>query len=176
MMIAVDVTDRPTGGEVEAWYRAHHLELVRLAALAVGDRGRAEDVVHDVFASCQRRPPQLRDPQRPLPYLRSAVLNRCRSSLLRRATGRLATERAAARTRPRDASAEDDAVAATTRAGVLAAVRSLPRLQRDVVLLRYWLDLSEREIAATLGVSAGTVKSSAHRAMRTLAPLLEALR
>lgn len=164
------------GPDLEGWYRAHRVELVRLAAYALGDAGAAEEVVQDLFARLYLRPPDLREPDAVLRYLRSAVLNRCRSRVTRGRTGRLAVERLQRAPGPAGRSTEEAGVDASTRAAILAAVRRLPRRQRDVVLLRYWLDLPEVEIAATLGVSPGTVKTSAHRAMHALAPLLEDLR
>lgn len=161
---------------VADWYREHFVELVRLGTLACGDASIAEDAVQDVFAGMHRRPPKLRDPHRPLPYLRAAVLNRCRSGIRRRTTGERATLRLAAGEPSTVDDVERDAVGSDTRREVLAAVRSLPHRQRDVLLLRHWLGLSEAEIAATLGVSPGTVKSAASRARTTLAPVLEALR
>jgi RNA polymerase sigma-70 factor (sigma-E family) len=176
MMPAVRSSGQTSSADVEAWYRAHRAELVRLAGLALGDRDRGEEVVQEVFARVYRRPPVLEQPGEQARYLRSAVLNSCRSRLTRRATGRRATDRLQRQVTPQVTSTEDAGVGSVTRDQVLAAVRRLPRRQRDVVLLRYWLDLPEAEIAATLGVSAGTVKTSAHRAMHTLAPLLEDLR
>lgn len=176
MMEVVAPAERSVHPDVEAWYRSHHAELVRLAALAVGNVSTAEELVHDVFANLARRRPRLDDPDRPLPYLRTAVLNRCRSRLRRLAVGRAATTFVGARPEHPPATPDDVTVDRATRAEVLAAVRRLPRRQRDVVLLRYWLDLPEAEIAATLGVAPGTVKTSAHRALRALAPLLEDLR
>jgi RNA polymerase sigma factor (sigma-70 family) len=173
MMTAVRATEV---GEIEGWYRSYRTELVRLAAFALGERELAQEVVQDVFARVYRKPPALRNPGEELRYLRSAVLNRCRTRMARAATGRRADVRLRAQPRPYARSTEDAGVDAATRDAVLAAVRKLPRRQRDVVLLRYWLDLPEAEIAATLGVSVGTVKTSAHRAMASLAPLLEGLR
>ena len=165
-----------TGDELEGWYRTHRVELVRLAAFALGDVDAAHEVVQDLFAHLYRRPPELRDPSDARRYLRSAVLNRCRTGVSRAILGRRYSQRLAGQRQHEPRSTEDAGVGSATRDEVLAAVRRLPRLQRDVVLLRYWLDLPEAEIAATLGVSAGSVKTSAHRAMATLAPLLEDLR
>lgn len=161
---------------LEAWYRDHFTELVRLGALACGDAGVAEDAVQEVFATMYRKPPTLRDPGNPIGYLRTAVLNRCRSRMRRRSTGQRATLRLADGEPTSVDDVERRGVGVTTRRAVLDAVRSLPDRQRDVVLLRHWLDLSESEIADTLGISRGTVKSSASRARQTLAPILEALR
>jgi RNA polymerase sigma factor (sigma-70 family) len=173
MMTAVRQTEV---GEIESWYRMYRVELVRLAAFALGDSGSAEEVVQDVFARVYRKPPALRNPHDQLRYLRSAVLNRCRTRMSRAASGRRTDDRLRSQPRPLARSTEDAGVDAATRDAILAAVRKLPRRQRDVVLLRYWLDLPEAEIAATLDVSPGTVKTSAHRAMASLAPLLEDLR
>ncbi len=90
--------------------------------------------------------------------------------------GRVALRRVAGRRGPEPDSPESGALHGGTRAQALAAIRTLPRRQRDVVLLRFYLDMTEAEIAGALGVSAGTVKTSAHRALRTLAPLLAELR
>ena len=173
MMTAGRATD---SGEIESWYRSYRAELVRLAAFALGGRDAAEEVVQDVFARVYRKPPTLRIPGEELRYLRSAVLNRCRTGMTRRVTGRRATQRLESEREPHRRSTEEAGVDAATRDAVLTAVRKLPRRQRDVVLLRYWLDLPEAEIAATLGVSPGTVKTSAHRAMAALTPVLEDLR
>ena len=176
MMTAVPTGAPVSGDDLESWYRTYRVELVRLAAYAVGDVDRGQEVVQDVFARLYRKPPVLRNADDQRRYLRSAVLNRCRSGVTRSVVGRRATDRLRDERPPSVRSTEDAGVGAATRAEVLAAVRRLPRRQRDVVLLRYWLDLSEAEIAATLGVSAGTVKTSAHRAVAALAPLLEDLR
>lgn len=163
-------------GDVEGAYRRYRVALVRLATLALGDAAAAEEVVQDVFADVYRRPPTLEHPSKVEPYLRRAVLNRCRSGIGRAVTGRRATLRLAGRREPEGLGPEDRVALSDARGRVLAAVRKLPGRQRDVVLLRYYAELSEAEIADTLGVSAGTVKSAAHRAMAQLAPLLEDLR
>lgn len=168
-------TVRPAG-TIESWYRQHAADLVRLGALACGDASLAEDAVQEVFAGMYRRPPVLRDEDRPLPYLRTAVLNRCRSGIRRRASGDRAVLRLLGRAATVDEDVEAAAVSSSTHRQVLDAVRALPSRQRDVILLRHWLHLSEAEIAETLGISAGTVKSAASRARAALAPTLEALR
>lgn len=160
---------------LEAWYRVHFVDLVRLGTLACGDPTMAEDAVQEVFAGMIRKPPELRDVD-PLPYLRVSVLNRCRSRLRSRGSRARATERLAGTTEVIVDDVERRGVATTTSRDVLAAVRSLPYRQRDILLLRHWLGLSEAEIADTLGISRGTVKSSASRARAALAPILEALR
>lgn len=162
-------------GAVATWYRDHFDGLARMAYLATGDLAHAEDAVQEVFAELCRRPREIRGPS-PLPYLRAAVLNRCRSRHRRRVRGEALQLRLVEPGRTGDGDVEDAAVAATDARHVVDAVRRLPRRQRDVVILRYWVGLSESEIAATLGVSTGTVKSQSSRARATLSTLLEALR
>jgi RNA polymerase sigma factor (sigma-70 family) len=149
-------------------FRDHHGELVRLAVLMVGDVPTAEDVVQDVYASLHGR---ARQPQDPLPYVRAAVLNGCRSALRRRGVARRATlvHRASQRHDQTLASAESEVILSEDRRAVLAALARLPRRRREVLVLRYYLGLSEAEIAAVLRISPGTVKSTAARGLAALA-------
>ncbi len=152
-------------------YREHYAPLVRLASLLLDDVGSCEEVVQDAFVRIWRQGAELRSPDKLPAYLRSAVLNGARSRLRRRLVQRrhLATVPPPA---PRRA-AEEDALAADPDLAVLDALRRLPDRQREVLVLRYYLDLSEAEIAATLGISAGSVKTHAHRGLATLASRLE---
>jgi RNA polymerase sigma-70 factor (sigma-E family) len=154
-------------GSVAALFRDHHGELVRLALLMVGDLPTAEDVVQDVYASLHRR---RRKTEALLPYVRAAVLNGCRSVLRRRGIARRAgvLHRAGIHDEAL-ASAESEAILSEDRREVLAALARLPRRRREVLVLRYYLGLSEAEIAAVLGISPGTVKSTAARALAALA-------
>src|SRR5581483_3419629 len=149
-------------------FRGHHGELVRLALLMVGDLATAEDVVQDVYTSLHGR---TREPEDPLPYVRAAVLNGCRSVLRRRGVAHRVTlvHRASQRHDQALASAESEVILSEDRRQVLAALARLPRRRREVLVLRYYLGLSEAEIAAVLGISAGTVKSTAARALAALA-------
>lgn len=158
-------------------FDGHYRELVRLAALLVDDRGVAEEIVQDAFVAAAARWERI-DGDKTLAYLRSSVLNGARDALRRRGTVRRFLSRQSQRDDPAPTaeSPEAAAVSHVTRRDVLEAVRRLPETQRNVVLLRYFLDCSEAQIAETLGVSAGTVKTSAHRALANLAPALEALR
>jgi RNA polymerase sigma-70 factor (sigma-E family) len=166
----------PVGGDVMAGlvdvvglFRERHAELVRLAALVVGDRATAEDVVQDVFARLCARD-RLRDADQPLGYVRAAVLNRCRSVLRRRAVARrLGGVSDLLGADWIQDSAEHEAVLAEDRREVLVALAALPRRRREVLVLRYWLGLPEAEIAAVLGISPGTVKSTASRGLAMLA-------
>lgn len=153
-------------------YQEHYRSLVRLAALLLDDVGTCEEVVQDAFVRVWQRGPALREPDRLPSYLRSAVLNGARSQLRRRLVRRrhLSPVPASA------PAAEAAALEATPDRAVLDALRSLPDRQREVLVLRYYLDLSEAEIATTLGISAGSVKTHAHRGLASLAGLLEDLR
>ena len=149
-------------------FRAHRVELVRLAAFILADWGAGEDVVQDVFARMHGGIARLEDRGSALPYLRRAVVNGCRSALRRQ---RLIRRHAEQFPCPAPA-AEEAALLSDERRQVLAALAALPRRRREVLVLRYYLDLSEAEIAATLGVSAGTVKSTAARGLAELARAL----
>ena len=151
-------------------YAAHALGLVRLAVLLVGDRASAEDVVQDAFLGLYRRWDRLTDTSTPVAYLRVSVLNGCRTALRRRT--RLAS--AAALTEPPPAeSAEAQALLSEEQRTVAIALRRLPQRQREALILRYYLDLTEAEIAAAMGVSRGTVKSATSRALAAVGRILK---
>lgn len=151
---------------VDELYRGHALRLTRMALLLVGDQASAEDVVQDAFLGLFRGLDRLNDPNRAVAYLRVSVLNGCRSVLRGRQRARL--RRAATDDLP-VWSAEAAALAGEDRREVLQAVSQLPRRQREVLVLRYFLGLSDSEIAVDLGVSRGTVASTASRALAALA-------
>jgi RNA polymerase sigma-70 factor (sigma-E family) len=167
------------GGEAAApelpeLFRRHQAELLRLATLIVRDEPTAEDVVQDVFARLHARGHRAGDLDQALGYLRAAVLNGCRSVLRRQAVGRrLGGSRDWPYARSTTGSAEQEAIRAEDRDEVLRALAELPARRREVLVLRYYLNLSEAEIAATLGISAGTVKSTAARGIAALARALK---
>lgn len=159
---------RPDAGrEVTALYHAHAVGLIRLAVIMLGDRHTAEDVVQEAFCGLYRRWDRLADPGNALCYVRSSVLNGCRSVLRRdrRALGAL--------TEPDAESAEAIALIGEEHRAVLAALRRLPPRQREALVLRYFLDLPEPEIAATMNVTSGTVKSTTSRALAAMGRLLK---
>jgi len=146
-------------------FRAYAVDLVRLAVLLVGDQASAEDVVQDVFARLQRNPGRLTDLDKPVPYLRTAVVNGCRSVHRSRHRARLLR----VQHEPPVWSAEAAALAGEDRRAVLAAVARLSGRQREVLVLRYYAGLADQEIAKALQVSRGTVSSTASRALGALA-------
>jgi RNA polymerase sigma-70 factor (sigma-E family) len=148
-------------------HRDHYTSLVRLATLVVGDVGLAEQVTQDAFVKLQLRWGGLRRLDRAPAYLRSAVLNAARSHLRhRKVSDRYDARRTVA---PAIATPEAAALGRAEHERVVAALRRLPERQREAVALRFYLDLPEVEIAAAMGVSAGSVKTHLHRALATLA-------
>ncbi len=165
---------------VEQLYAAHWRSLVRLSVLLVRDTGTAEEVVQDAFVAMHGRWSRLREPDKALAYLRQAVVNRSRSALRHRAVVEKHARRESHLALLHEPGADDGPLAAARRDAVLEGLRKLPTRQREVLALRYYLDLSEAEIAEALGISAGAVKSHASRgaaALRThLGNDLEGLR
>jgi RNA polymerase sigma-70 factor (sigma-E family) len=162
-------SEQRTGIGLTELFREHHLELVRLALIMVGDLATAEDVVQDVFERLHRRPPRLDQPESGLAYARSSVLNACRSVHRRSAVAR--------KHAPRLAAAPSEAVADSTasldsRSELAQALRTLPRRQREVLVLRYYLDLDAAEIAATLRIAPSAVRSYCSRGLAALARAL----
>jgi len=157
---------------IEALYQAHAVGLIRLAYLMLGDRPAAEDVVQDAFCSLYRSWDRLTDPARALSYVRSCVLNACRSALRRRVVGRRV---APAMYAPPAISAEATALGRHERQEVMQAVRQLPGRQREALVLRFYLDLPDQEIAHIMGVQPSTVRSATHRALKALGQSLEKL-
>jgi RNA polymerase sigma-70 factor (sigma-E family) len=146
-------------------FRTRHLELVRLAALLVGDRATAEDVVQDVFVKVCARWERLTETGVAVSYFRTAVINGCRSVHRRRGIARrfgLGAEP------PFEPSAESAVLLAEDRKQVLLALGHLPSRQREALVLRFYLRLSEAEIAESMGISRGTVKSTISRGLAAL--------
>ncbi len=155
---------------VTALYQLHAVGLIRLAVVMLGDRAAAEDVVQEAFCALYRRWDHLVDTGKALTYVRSSILNGCRSELRRRIRSeRRPVSDAAAEGA---ASAEVMALIGEEHREVLAALQRLPRRQREALVLKFYLDLPEPEIAASMGVTTGTVKSTTSRALGALARLL----
>jgi RNA polymerase sigma-70 factor (sigma-E family) len=150
-------------------YTLQYKALVRLAAMLVRDTSTAEEVVQDAFIAMHDGWHRLKDAEKALAYLRQAVVNRSRSVLRHR----MVVEKNAPKPAPDMPSAEHGAMALLERSAVIAALRDLPERQREAVVLRYYADLSEAQIAAAMRISRGAVKSHTSRAMAALRAALE---
>lgn len=142
----------------EDFVRGRYAELRRLAFLLTGDWATAEDAVQTALIRCERRWGLVAAPQQ-YAYVRTSVVNATSTWRLRRRLHQPLSELVGV------ASPQADS---DSRLTVLAALDRLPLAQRQVLVLRYYAGLSEAEIAATLGVSPGTVKSRASRALAAL--------
>jgi RNA polymerase sigma-70 factor (sigma-E family) len=166
---AVEPTGRSAGTadpvDLHALYNTHWRYLVRMAVLLVDDVASAEDVVQDAFLALHRKAGSLRDPDAAVGYLRTSVVNLARSVIRRRQVARKHLKVAEPEA---TAGADHDVLLRDEHRAALRAVNALPRHQREVLVLRYWSGLSEREIAEALGISPGSVKSAASRGMATL--------
>jgi len=161
--------DEDAAGAVTALYAAHYRSLVGLAVLLVRDVGTAEEVVQESFIAMHSRWRMLRNSEKAQSYLRRSVVNGSRSVLRHRQV----VDRNLPRPPPDMPSAEEGAVELLERSAVVAALRTLPPRQREALVLRYYGDLSETQIAQTMGISPGAVKSHTARAMSSLRGLLE---
>jgi len=148
-------------------HREHYPGLVRLACVLLDERGAGEEVVQEAFVRVYESWARV---DQPLTYLRSTVMNLARSRMRRRLVARRKVEPASTP----GISAEEHVVLLDDHQEVLDAMRTLPRRQRECLVLRYYVDLSENDIAATLGISNGSVKSHSSRGLAALARRLEA--
>jgi RNA polymerase sigma-70 factor (sigma-E family) len=147
-----------------ALYTAHYRKLVRIAALLLDDIGTSEEVVQDAYVKMHGAWSRIRDPQAAEAYLRTTVANLARSRMRRRQVA----QKHAPKPMPDAPSAEHGAMEALERDRVIEALQSLPSRQRECLVLRYYADLSEAQIAETMGISPGAVKSHASRGMAAL--------
>ncbi|HUD37781.1 MAG TPA: SigE family RNA polymerase sigma factor [Streptosporangiaceae bacterium] len=154
--------ESPAAVQIASLYDAHALGLIRLAYLMLGSQATAEDVVQDAFCGLYRRWPHIADQGKALLYVRSSVINGCRSELRRR---KFRPERFH---EPAGVSAEDSALANEDRKRAILALSALPNRQRQVLVLRFYLDFSDAQIARALGIGESTVRSTAHRALTAL--------
>jgi len=145
--------------QLGAWFEAEYAGLLRFAYFVCGDRAQAEDLVQDAFVRLYRAGARVEE-ETVRAYARRTIMNLSRSAFRRRGS-----ERRALRRVDRDEVAPHDP---GPRDEVWRAILSLSPQQRAVIALRYYEDLSEKEIAEALGVSAGSVKKHADRAMDAL--------
>jgi RNA polymerase sigma-70 factor (sigma-E family) len=178
VVIAEVISAGERGGRVErlsaddavtALYTAHYRALVRLSVLLLRDPSLAEEVVQDTFVAMHGKWSRLREPDKAAAYLRQAVVNRSRSALRRR----VVEDRHREPAHGPMPSAEFAALNTLDRETVMTAIRALPQRQREAIVLRYYADLSEADIAAAMGISQGAVKSHASRGIAALRNVLE---
>jgi RNA polymerase sigma-70 factor (sigma-E family) len=160
---------RPADEAVTELYSNHYRSLVRLARLLVRDEPTAEEVVQDCFIAMRDGWGNLSDETKALAYLKQAVLNRARSVLRHRSV----VDRIVPKAAPDMPSAEQGAITLLERTEVISALQSLSDRQRQALVLRYYADLSETEIAELMGISKGAVKSHTSRGMSALRAILE---
>lgn len=153
----------------EALFRAEWARLVGAARLLLDEPADAEEVTQEAFVQLLRHWDELRDPDRAGAWLRTTVVNLSRARLRRR----LVVRRHPVRHEPDAEPADGTASTAHDVARVGAALALLPRRQRECIVLRHWSELELSQIAATLGISVGSVKTHLHRAMATLGDSLE---
>ncbi|MFZ2016610.1 MAG: sigma-70 family RNA polymerase sigma factor [Nocardioides sp.] len=159
---------------VDILFRRHYAALVRLGVVMLGSRQAAEDAVQDAFVALCRHQSTLRDPEAAEAYLRSAVLNRCRSWVRRQVTQR--APRPLILVRQHDEGPEVALVARDEAGSLVTAMRTLATRQREVLACRYVLELSVAETAQLLEISEGSVKAHTHRGLQNLQQRIEVTR
>jgi len=173
--LLVDASVESASGEWDAAravttiYTTHYRSLVRLAVLLVRDVATAEEVVQDSFIAMHGAWHRLRDTEKALSYLRQSVVNRSRSVLRHR----MVVDKNAPKPAPDMPSAEQGALSLLERSAVIAALRTLPPRQREALVLKFYADLSEAQIATAMGISRGAVKSHTARGVAALRVVLE---
>lgn len=154
---------------VVALFTTEAARLVQLARFFVDDRTAAEDLVQEAFIRLARSSHRIHDEARAAAYLRSIVINLARDHN-RRGLVSLRHRPPAVEDEP---SAEEHATDRESRREVVAALRALPKRQRDCVALRYYLELPVPEIAETLGLSVNSVKTHLQRGLRAMGAALQ---
>ncbi|MFJ6568892.1 SigE family RNA polymerase sigma factor [Streptomyces sp. NPDC091292] len=158
------VAEGTTVDHLTETYRAHYRSLLGLAALLLDDTASCEDVVQEAFIRVHSARKRVRDPDKTLAYLRQTVVNLSRSALRRRILGL----KLLSKPMPDMASAEEGAYDQLERDALIKAMRGLQRRQREVLVLRYFADMTESQVAETLGISLGSVKAYGSRGIAAL--------
>jgi RNA polymerase sigma-70 factor (sigma-E family) len=158
---------------VGALYESSALGLIRMAYVMLGDLPSAEDVVQEAFCGLYRRWDRLASTEGALSYVRTSVLNGCRSALRRRAVRRGFVQHRILADEPPAASAETVALGGEERQEVIRALARLPHRQREVLVLRFYAELPDEQIARAMGIRPGTVRSTAFRALDALGRALK---
>jgi len=169
--------DRPSGTGLSAdqlvskLFAQEATALVRLARLFTDDRNAAEDLVQEAFIRLHRSAHRIQDPEKAAPYLRSILLNLARDHNRR---GLMSLRHSEALTPAASPEAPDDQVVLNEQqASLIAGLEKLPARQRECLLLRFYFDLTEREIGTTLSISPNSVKTHCRRGMESLRRKLE---
>lgn len=156
---------------VERIYHAEAVSLVRLARVFTDDRNGAEDIVQEAFIRLFHSADRITNRSKSAAYLRSIVLNLARDQNRR---GLMSLRHQDAMIDRRTPEQPFEQVARTeSKAEVLEALGSLSPRQRDCLVLRYYMELSEKEIAGTLDISPNSVKTHCRRGLESLASRLE---
>ncbi len=168
--VAAEVVAGTTVDHLTATYQAHYRSLLGLAALLLDDTASCEDVVQEAFIRVHSARNRVRDREKTLAYLRQTVVNLSRSALRRRILGL----KLLSKPMPDMASAEEGAYDQLERDDLIKAMRGLQRRQREVLVLRYFADMTESQVAETLGISLGSVKAYGSRGIAALRVAMEA--
>jgi RNA polymerase sigma-70 factor (sigma-E family) len=164
------VATRSAAPTIEELFEAHYARLVHLARHLLDEPNMAEDIVMDAYESLSRQWGRVRDPDAALGYLRACVVNGSRSRLRRQLTARRRLVLLqGARAITTEAAAEHVVLSRYESEQVFDAVRRLPTRQRQVLVLRYYEELSVAAVAELLGCSTGSIKTHAYRGLRALA-------
>nr|WP_078851540.1 SigE family RNA polymerase sigma factor [Streptomyces sp. NRRL S-237] len=168
--VPAEVVAGTTVDHLTATYQAHYRSLLGLAALLLDDTASCEDVVQEAFIRVHSARNRVRDREKTLAYLRQTVVNLSRSALRRRILGL----KLLSKPMPDMASAEEGAYDQLERDDLIKAMRGLQRRQREVLVLRYFADMTESQVAETLGISLGSVKAYGSRGIAALRVAMEA--
>lgn len=150
--------------QVRELYERSHLDMVRFAAFLTGDVDGAQDIAQEAFVRLFDAWDRLDDPDRAGAYLKATIVNLVREGFRRQEVA----DRKADRHLAVVSSAEDDALGQLGRDHVLAAVAALPMRQRACVIMRHWMRMTETEIADTLSISVGSVRTHVKRGSAAL--------
>ena len=173
-----DTRGRPPGATdarlgVTELYQAHAVGLIKLGVIMLGDRTAAEDVVQEAFFGLYRNWGRLSDQVNALAYVRASVLNGCRAALRQRIRRDRRDRSVVAADAVTVDSVEAIVLLSEEHREVFAALRRLPDRQREALVLRFYLGVTEEETARAMGISRGTVKSSTSRALAALGRMLK---
>lgn len=169
--VRVLLTPNDPRAAIARLHQEQYVPLVRTVAVIIGDVAETEDIVQEAYLRLFRSWPHVRDPEKAPAYLRTTVFNLARSRF--RALARAERRESATK---HEVGPEERALATDASSSVIAALKVLPTRQRECLVLRYYLDLTDRQIAETLRISIGAVKRHVHRALEKLESSLEGYR